>query len=88
MRAGTFIRLPDGREGTVVYNGLDGRGIMFGRILVDPEIINSVNSLFGVAPADYPYAPEAMLRHPKLARNWPGMECIGEEFEIIDAETV
>jgi hypothetical protein len=84
MKAGMLIRLPDAREGTVVYNGLDGRGIMFGRVIVDQDIINGVNSLFGEPPADYPYHPEAMLRDPKLARHWPGMECVGEEFEIIE----
>jgi hypothetical protein len=88
MKAGTFIRLPDGREGTVVYNGLDGRGIMFGRIPVDQDTINSANSLFGAPPADYPYAAEAMLRDPRLSRHWAGLECVGEEFEIIEAEAI
>jgi hypothetical protein len=30
MKAGTHVRLPDGREGTVVYNGLDGVLIAWG----------------------------------------------------------
>lgn len=87
MKPGTFIRLPDGREATVVYNGLDGRGVMFGHIAVDQDVVNSGNPLFGDAPADYPYRAEAMLRDPKLAKMWPGMECVGEEFEIVEKES-
>lgn len=83
MKAGTIIKLPDGREGTVVYNGLDGKGIRFGRIEIDMDIVNAGNTMFGDAPWNYPYYPEAMLRDPKLARHWPDMECVGEEFEII-----
>ena len=35
MKLGTQLRLPDGREATVVYNNLDGVGIKWG--LHDPE---------------------------------------------------
>ena len=31
MTPGTVVKLPDGREGTVVYHGLDGYGIRWGR---------------------------------------------------------
>lgn len=84
MKAGTIIKLPDGREGTVVYNGLDGYGIMFGRVPVDLDVISGGNPLFGDKPADWPYTPEAMLRDPVLARHWPDMECVGDEFEIVE----
>ena len=29
-KVGTIVRVPDGRIGTVVYNGLDGIGIKWG----------------------------------------------------------
>lgn len=82
-KPGTIIRLPDGREATMVYNGLDGEGVMFGRIEVDPDVIYGQNAVFGDAPDDYPYKAEAMLRDPKLSHLWPGMECVGEEYEIV-----
>ena len=37
MKLGTQIRLPDGREGTVVYNSLIGVGIKWGLHDPDPE---------------------------------------------------
>jgi len=83
MKPGTFIRLPDGREATVVYKGLDGYGVQFGRVFVDLDEMLRYNTLFGEAPPDYPYHAEAMLRDPRLAKHWPGMECVGEEYEII-----
>lgn len=82
-KPGTIIKLPDGREGTIVYNGLDGEGIIFGRINVDADVIYAQNCVFGDAPADYPYLAEAMLRDPKLSRHWPGMECVGEDYEVL-----
>lgn len=47
MTCGTIVRLPDGREGTVVYHQLDGYGIIWGRHVVTED--------------DLP-EPEAMLR--------------------------
>ena len=74
MKPGTLIRLPDGREGTVVYHGLDGYGIKWGRHRVP---VNELN-LF---KAGDEWAPEAMLREP-----YPGaeLECVGEEYERDD----
>lgn len=37
MKAGTIVKLPDGREGTVVYHHIDGYGIVFGRQAVDVD---------------------------------------------------
>lgn len=81
MKAGTIVRMPDGREGTVVYHGLDGYGIRWGRIAVDRERLESVNPLFGEQPDDWPYAPEAMLRKP-----WSGavLECVGDDYEAVE----
>lgn len=86
MKAGTIIRLPDGREGTVVYHGLGGYGIQWGRIRVTLEDIQaasrSANPLFGEPPGNYPYHAEAMLRVP-----YPGadIDCIGDRWEIVSA---
>lgn len=84
-KAGAFIRLPDGREGTVVYHGLDGVGIMFGRIEVDIEALHNANPVTGERPADWPYDPEAMLREKSewSAKLWPGIECVGTEYEVL-----
>lgn len=81
MKPGTFIKLPDGREGTVVYHGLDGYGIQWGRKAVDLQAIMSRNPLFDNGSDDpNPYGPEAMLRKPYLSAD---LECVGEEYEII-----
>lgn len=37
MRPNTLIRLPDGREGRVVYHNLDGYGIKWGRMMYDED---------------------------------------------------
>ena len=81
MRPGTFIRLPDGREGTVVYHGPDGYGIKWGCLQVDEKVIRRAQSLFSTAPPDWPWSPEAMLRDP-----YPGaiLECVGEEYDRDD----
>lgn len=35
MKAGTVIKLPNGKTGTVCYHGLDGYGIVWGEQLLD-----------------------------------------------------
>lgn len=92
MKPGTLIRLPDGREGTVVYHGLDGYGIRWEHTNIDAQQIkrgdgNTMQFLGGnsaEAPEDYKYFPEAMLRN-----SYPGatMECVGETFKIIAEPT-
>lgn len=78
MNAGQIIILPDGRECTVVYHGLDGYGVVFGRQAVDVAAILAANPLFGRERPGVPQ-PEAMLRDP-----YPGaeVECVGTEYEI------
>jgi hypothetical protein len=44
VKAGTLIRLKDGRSGRVVYNGLDGVGIKFGADPVDVDAEAAMNS--------------------------------------------
>jgi len=86
---GTIIELPDGRRGTVVYNGLDGVGIKFGEINLtknDKELISKgVGGLWKLGvrepmPPDFDLFAEALLREPYEGA---GIECVGEEFEII-----
>ena len=84
MKAGTIIRLPDGREGTVVLHSLGGYGIMWGRVAVTlddiQDAMRGTNPLFGDAPDDYPYHAAAMLRAPFLGAE---MECVGSDYEIV-----
>ena len=82
MKPGTIVRLPDGREGTVVYHGLDGYGIKWGRHDVDEAKILETCGMFQGAPKYWPWLPEAMLRDP-----WPGadMECVGDDYEVVEA---
>ena len=82
MKPGTIVRLPDGREATVVYHGLEGYGIVWGRRSVDVEAIESCNPLVGddKHPPAVP-EPEALLREP-----WGGeqIECVGDDYVIVD----
>jgi len=86
---GTHVRLPDGREGTTVFNGLIGVGIKWGIHYPKPEDFegttgNTVGNF--TPPDDWPWEPNAILRDP-----WPGCDgygfaseaCVGEEWEII-----
>jgi hypothetical protein len=76
MRLGTHVRLADGREGTVVYNGLDGVGIKWG--LHDPD------------PADFEgtcgdcFEPSAGSPATKSGWPWQPDEMLtGKTYEII-----
>jgi hypothetical protein len=71
MKKGTRVRLPDGREGVTVYHHLDGYGIRW----VEPGEALSREEL------NKP--PQAMLRDPYPAARAEGLECVGEEFEIV-----
>lgn len=77
MKPGTIVKLPDGREGTVVYHHLDGYGIRWGRLDVDVDALNRFQ-------AGDEFAPEAMLRN-----HYPSatLECVGEEYEIVPTST-
>jgi hypothetical protein len=83
MKAGTIVRLPDGREGTLVYNGLDGRGIKWGRHSIPPEGVGGDSGLFRGsprAPEGFNLFPDAMLREPYPSAE---LECVGEDFEVV-----
>ena len=82
-RLGTQIVLPDGREGTVVYNGLDGVGIKWGLHDPDPsDFEGTTGGLISETLADdWPWAPDAMLRAPYQYGD-PELEYVGGEYEI------
>lgn len=84
MKAGTIIRLPDGREGTVVYHGLDGYGIQWGRKEVNlEEILRGDGNTMRSSPPVSDWFPEAMLRDPYPYADLP---CVGESFEVVETE--
>ena len=86
MKAGTIIELPDGRRGTVVYNSLDGVGIKWGEYNITQEDLTGNGNLTHgaeVAPTDYDYFVEAMLRKPYPLAIKEGIECVGNEYEVI-----
>lgn len=91
MKLGTQIRLPDGREGTVIYNSLIGVGIKWGLYDPDPKDFEGTDGNTFVERSDplsedWWWEPNAILRDP-----WPGAEeygfaqdeCVGEKYEII-----
>lgn len=85
MKPGTHIKLPDGREGTVVFHSLTGYGIKWGRLPLSgaeiEQILAGNGSLFkGGVPEGYDLEPEAMLRKPYPSAD---LECVGDEYEII-----
>jgi hypothetical protein len=73
VKAGTLVRLPDGREGRVVYHNLDGYGIIWGSEPLDAMVI-----LAGDGPA-----PEAKLRAPYEGQD-EGVEYVGDDYEIVE----
>ena len=90
MRPGTVIRLPDGREATVVYHGPDGYGIRFGRIALSDDDLDAImaghgNVVHVALPPDVVerIQPEAMLRDP-LLEPLIGLPCVGDRFEIVE----
>ena len=86
MKPGTIIRLPDGREATVVFHGLIGYGIQWGRIKIDEDEIRSGdgNTFQAGMPDGWQWEPEAMLREPSVERllHYP---CVGEVYEIVSS---
>lgn len=80
MKAGTIVQIPDGRVGTVVYNGLDGVGIKWGRHSVTLEQITEAAKIESLE-----WEPEAMLRDSYPHAREVGMECVGDEFVVVTA---
>jgi len=85
MKAGTIVKLPDGRIGTVVYNSLDGIGIKWGRHnITEDDIVGDGNLTHGAetVPENYYYFPDAMLRKPYHCAD---LECVGDDYKVIYA---
>ena len=86
MKMGTHIKLPDGRVGTVVFNGLCGVGIKWGIHNPNPK---DFENTAGDCPQDepklkpWPWAPDAFLRE-KCVEEVLDHECVGEEYEVLD----
>ena len=90
MKLGTQVKLPDGRMGTVVFNGLVGVGIKWG--LHDPppeDFENTHGDLFDIEPpANFKWNPDALLREPFKTCKENGYnpeDCVGKDFEVIRA---
>lgn len=86
-KLGSIVRLPDGRIGTTVYNGVDGIGIKWGRHSPPLEDFEGTSGsavpLADDSPAqrpDWPWMPDVMLREP-----YPGavVPCVGEDYELV-----
>lgn len=80
MKPGTIVKLPDGREATVVYHSLCGYGIVWGRQNVNVDAILGSCPLFDGPPQEDVPEPEALLREP-----WAGawLPCVGETYEVV-----
>lgn len=83
MKPGTIIRLSDGREGTVVYHGLDGYGIRWGRHVLSSEVLHSIIVCNGTRTGVW--AAEAMLRKPYEGCD-PDLEYVGDEWETVNTQ--
>lgn len=89
MKLGTHIKLPDGRVGTVVYNGLDGVGIKWGRHAPKPEdfegttggLFDDTEGLKARGLWPFPWLPDAMLREPYKYADLP---CVGNDYELLE----
>lgn len=85
MKLGTIIELPDGRRGTVVFNGLCGVGIRWGELNPDPEDFKNshgdvIDPLPEVTERLVNWKPEAYLRESCPTADLP---CVGTDYEII-----
>ena len=93
MKLGTHIRLPDGREATVVFNSLIGVGIKWGLHNPDPADFEGTdgNSVRSDLPyEDWPWEPDALLRKPWWNCREYGFtpeQCVGNEYEVIEEVT-
>jgi len=88
-RLGTQVRLPDGRDATVVYNGLEGVGVKLG--LHDPPETDFEGTSGGCLanpplPINWPWRPDLLLRCPwfdgRKCCGWTREQCICEEADV------
>ena len=86
MKLGTVIKLPDDRIGTICWHNLDGYGGVFGDhnfSHIDQDFSDEVPlPEFMLRKKDV----EGLLRKPNGdgVGHRPDLECVGEDFEIID----
>ena len=83
-KLGTQIKVPDGREATVVYNSLIGVGIKWGKHDPRPEDFAGTNgNTVGETTLDekWMWRPDALLRKPELSERF-GMPCICDDSEV------
>jgi len=82
-RLGTQVRLPDGREATVVYNSLVGVGVRFGLHDPPPEAFDGTdgNTVQDSRPEGFGWEPDALLRKPTMAERL-GMPCVCDHSEV------
>jgi len=82
-KLGTIVRVPDGREGTVVFNGLMGVGVKWGRHNPNPNDFAGTdgNTTCDDAPEDFKWEPDALLRDPAVQRPGvlDGWACVCDE---------
>jgi len=85
VKAGTIIKMADGRMATVVYNSLVGVGIKWGEHHLSQDDLDAIlagngNTITPGCPEGYEWEPDALLRDPKLTELL-GMPCVGEDYE-------
>ena len=86
MKLGTQLILPDGREATAVYNGLEGVGCKLGLHKTDPKDFEGTSGglLDDEIPEDFKWEPDVLLRKPwKTCENigWEADQCVGDECD-------
>ena len=90
VKLGTHIRMADGREGTVVFNGLIGVGVKWGIHYPNPKDFEGTTGgcmADDPKPEDWPWKPGALLREPWAGCQYYGFqrtECVGEDYERIE----
>ena len=68
MKAGTIVRLKNNKIATVVYNGLDGIGVKYGKHVLSTEQLEEIMSYTPIfndsnpAPDDYGWFPDEILK--------------------------
>lgn len=82
-RLGTQVRMPDGREATVVYNSLVGVGVKLGLHDPQPEQFYGTdgNTTSASAPEGFQWEPDGLLRAPDMAEALR-MPCFCAESEV------
>lgn len=81
MKLNTIIKLPDGRIGTICWNNLDGSGGVWGRCL----FAMPKGGFGGDLPVpDFMLRPKSLERILKKAGHKSDIECVGEDYEVIE----